>query len=242
MGALVLELGSGRMPPRLYSARAAVRSRSTTSQFPPCRISPLSLTFPQALCSYMVPLTSTPLVQFANWTNTHYGPGFGAQCYYSTVCLSDPSYASQWPNQRPWVFQCCNELAYWQAGYPGSYRSQLITTDYYVAQCQSAFGPETYPNTTAFNGRYGGSTPNATRVVALNGSDDPWKRAAVNQTLSSSYPMYTATCDGCGHCGDLHAPSASEDPAITTQHDAIFNFVSTWLAEAQAEADAKRMA
>ena len=61
----------------------------------------------------MLPSTN-PIQQFAKWTNEHYGPGFGAQCYYSTKCLSDPSMSSQWPNQLPWVFQCCAQLAYWQ--------------------------------------------------------------------------------------------------------------------------------
>ena len=69
-----------------------------------------------ALCSFLVPQPAgqTRLEAFANWTNTHYGPSFGASCYYSTKCLSDPTMADQWPNQRPWVYQCCAELAYWQ--------------------------------------------------------------------------------------------------------------------------------
>ena len=159
-----------------------------------------------ALCEAMTPLSSDPLSQFAlNWTIPHYGPDFGGMCYYSTACLSDAHYQDQWPNQRSWVFQCCNELAYWQQGYPGSLRSQLITTDYFMAQCRSAFGLSIFPNTSAFNERYGGANPaltkNATRIIAANGSDDPWQGACVQQTLSASYPETTAACDGCGEGG-----------------------------------------
>ncbi len=65
-----------------------------------------------ALCTTMLG-GPDPLTQLATWTNTHYGTSFGSSCYYSTVCLSDPTYASQWPNQRPWVYQCCTEVAFW---------------------------------------------------------------------------------------------------------------------------------
>jgi hypothetical protein len=67
-----------------------------------------------ALCAAMAGSAANPIKAFADWTNTHYGPSFGASCYYSTECLSNPAYASQWPNQMPWVHQCCSEVAYWQ--------------------------------------------------------------------------------------------------------------------------------
>jgi hypothetical protein len=193
----------------------------------------------QQLCAQMTNTGADALTNLATWTIDHYGPGF-ASCYYSTTCLSDPSYADQWPNQRPWVFQCCTDLAYWQVYHgPTSMRSPLITLDYYDGQCQTAFG--TKPNTTDFNDRYGGATPNATLVVALNGSDDPWQGATVSppQTVAAGgaggpdplYPKDTAVCDGCGHCGDLHAPSQGQNPAITAQQDFIQVYLTTWLGQ-----------
>jgi hypothetical protein len=181
------------------------------------------------LCNYMTEPASDPLSQLANWTNAHYGPSFGSSCYYSTVCLSDASYSSQWPDGYQWVYQCCSELAYWQINWgPQSLRLPLLTTDYFVSQCQSAFGPNTYPNTTAFNNRFNGINNNATKVIALQGSDDPWNRAGI-QYSRSTYPEFNATCDGCGHCGDLRGPSPTENPAITVQHEAILTYLSYWL-------------
>lgn len=190
--------------------------------------------FRTELCAAMLPLQKDPIAQFAlNWTIPHYGADFGAQCYYSTTCLSSARYSAQWPNQLPWVYQCCTELAYWQVGYPGSLRSQLLTTEYFMAQCKSAFGPATFPNTTAFNTRFGGAAPaltkNATRVIALNGSDDPWQGAAVEQTYSALYPESTAACTGCGHCGDLHAPSNSTSTAVRIQQELISAYMDEWL-------------
>lgn len=196
------------------------------------------------MCSYVVPLPPTPwgaLQQWANWTITHYGASVAGACYYSTFCLSavdNATMIAQWPNQRPWVYECCNELAYWQVAYPGSIRSSAITADYYVGQCKSAFGPDVYPDTASFNARYGGPTPNATKVVACNGSDDPWQGAAVKSTISAEYPMFLATCDGCGHCGDLHGPSAASTPAIKAQQAAVEVYVSAWAEEALARAQA----
>ena len=112
--------------------------------------------------------------------------------------------------------------------YPGSLRSSLLTLDYFDGQCQTAFGIK--PNTTDFNDRYGGFKPNATQVVAANGSDDPWQRAAVVSSFSPSYVSFMATCDGCGHCGDLHAPNAA-NPAVTAQQEAIATYVAAWLGQ-----------
>lgn len=183
-----------------------------------------------ALCGYMVPQPADPLAAFAQWTNTHYGPTFGASCYYSTVCMSTASMSDQWAGGAyPWVYQCCSELAYWQASYPGSMRSQLITTDYYLEQCQEVFGSSTFANTSAFNAAFGGAAPNATRVIALQGSDDPWQGAGVQAPLGPLYPEATATCDGCGHCGDLRTPSANDPATITAQRKAIAQYMTTWV-------------
>lgn len=184
----------------------------------------------EALCAALTPLTD-PLAQFAKWTTDHYGPGFGSNCYYSTKCLSDASMSAQWiPADYQWVAQCCTELAYWQVHDDLTYRSSAITLDYYNGQCRSAFGFDPSAANAAFNARYGGAAPNGTNVIALNGSDDPWQRAAVQASLSPSYVEILATCDGCGHCGDMGAPHAGENPAIAVQHAAIEAYVTAWLA------------
>ena len=58
--------------------------------------------------------------------------------------------------------------AYWQVASPGSIRSQLLDLNYYNGQCQAAFGPSTFPETVAFNTKFGGAHPTGvTRVIAL---------------------------------------------------------------------------
>lgn len=180
-----------------------------------------------SLCAALVPVTD-PLKQFAAFLVSRYGPSFASNCYYSTACLSDPSMSDQWISADwQWVSQCCRELAYWQVHDDQTYRSAAITLDYYNAQCQASFGFDPSSSNAAFNAAHGGATPNGTNVVALNGSDDPWQHAAVRRSLSPSYVEFTATCDGCGHCGDL---SNSANPAIAVQHAAITDYVTAWLA------------
>jgi len=185
------------------------------------------------LCKTMVPEQPTAnglLYQYASFVNNTWGPGFGANCYYSTKCLSDPMMQNQWTAaDYGWVFQCCNELAYWQVSYPNSLRAQAITSDYYINQCRSAFWPTIFSDTFKFNAKYGGDKPKATNVIALQGSDDPWSTAGVTSPLGPSYPEYTAVCDGCGHCGDLGAPSPQDPAVITAQRQFIQDTLHSWL-------------
>ena len=182
-----------------------------------------------ALCAAVLPVGADPLAQFASWTIGHYGSGFASQCYYSTSCLSDPSQSARWANQRPWVWQCCSELAYWQPGFPGSIRSREITVDYFTGQCQAAFVPGLVANTTGFNAVFGGKDSAVTKVVALAGSNDPWQGACVNASRPDSEVFYAvATCeDGCAHCCDLAGGNAAP---IAPLHSLIATQIAAWLA------------
>eukprot|EP00047_Mylnosiga_fluctuans_P015676 m.48400 g.48400 ORF g.48400 m.48400 type:complete len:470 (-) comp6031_c0_seq1:42-1451(-) len=186
------------------------------------------------MCRAILPQSADPMKQFAEqWVIPFLGAGFGAQCIYSTVCLSSAEYSSQWANQYPWAYQCCSELAYWQTGYPGSLRSQLVSTEYFMNQCRSAFGANIYPNVTIVNERYGGANAaaakNATKIIALNGSDDPWQNCCVEKTLAASYPERTAACNGCGHCGDLRTPTNTTNFAVRSQQQLISSYIGQWL-------------
>ena len=81
-----------------------------------------------------------------------------------------------------------------QVAYAGSLRSSAITLDYFQNQCNVAFGRKMTQDTDAFNAKYGGFTPNATRVIALNGRHDPPARAsAMCSFLTDSSPNAATT-------------------------------------------------
>jgi hypothetical protein len=188
--------------------------------------------FKEAMCAYLVPAPADGYLKaFARWTIDHYGADFGSSCYYSTACLSDPSRYNEWYNAKTWVWQCCYQLAYWQASYEGSLRSSVITTDYFMQQCQSAFGPTLPPvDVDAFNARYGGDKPPTTSVTASQGSDDPWRMAGVQAPIDPvTYPEFLATCDGCGHCRDLHASDPSDPASLTQQRESMAAAIVGWI-------------
>ena len=182
------------------------------------------------LCDSIVPLSADPFTQYATIIKALWGQSFTSSCYYSTECLSNPKYSSQWAGAGyAWVWQCCSQLAYWQTSYPNSLRLSVITTDYYINQCRSAFDPSIFPDTYSFNTKFGGANPKATNVIALQGSDDPWRTAGVQQSLGPAYPMVLAQCNDCGHCGDLMSPSPLDPASLVAQRQQIVSYLGQWL-------------
>jgi hypothetical protein len=170
------------------------------------------------------------LVGFAQWTAFRYGVNFGSSCYYSTACLA--SNPSAYSDTTTWVLQCCNELAYWNVNSPGGTRSSRLTTSYFMSQCAAMLGPSVVPDTASFNGRFGGAKPlvsNSSFVFATQGSDDPWKAAGVQATISPNYLESTATCSGCSHCRDLSGSNANDPPAISAQRAAVLAQMKAWM-------------
>jgi len=138
--------------------------------------------------------------------------------------------SSQWAGaDYCWIFQTCSELGYFGVGYPNSLIPEDLTLDYFVDQCRSVFWPNITADTFTFNKKFGGDTPNATNVIALQGSDDPWSTAGVRHPLGPNYPEVLAQCDGCGHCGDLFTPEASDPATIVEQRKQIVKYMNKWL-------------
>ncbi|ESL11974.1 serine carboxypeptidase S28 [Trypanosoma rangeli SC58] len=182
------------------------------------------------LCAWMQPVQrQDPFKQYADLIRLLWGADFTKMCYYSTECLSNASYSYLWDSDYTWAYQCCSQLAFWQTSYPGSLRLEDITTSYFIHQCRAAFGEVIFPDTYAFNAVHGGAHPTATRVVATQGSDDPWLPAGVTHTQSAEYPEVTAQCNGCGHCGDLGSFSRDEPPSLTAQRRVLVKYLNAWL-------------
>ena len=181
---------------------------------------------------------------FAAWVAAFHGAHFSADCFYDTACLRDATQAARWqPTARAWRWQKCNELGYLQPAPPPAakpLRSAFLTLAKLQAQCETLFGdaPAPYkgPKAGALGTlqRYGGATAagnaNTTRVFFSDFSDDPWQRASVRAQLSPELPYRKVTCDGCGHCMDLHAANDSADPAGLTAERAAFEAsLEEWL-------------
>lgn len=185
-----------------------------------------------ALCDAIVPQSKTdPLGQYNDMIVDLWGASFANGCYYSTMCLSNKSMSQYWAGAGySWLYQTCSQMAYFQVGYYNSVRRAEVSTDYFVNQCRLAFTSEIFPDVYAFNAKYGGLTPDATNVIALQGSDDPWSTTGVRKSLGPLYPAVIAECEDCGHCGDLMTPLASDPPSLVAQREQIAHYMDIWLA------------
>eukprot|EP00331_Platyophrya_macrostoma_P013879 CAMPEP_0176422864 /NCGR_PEP_ID=MMETSP0127-20121128/9968_1 /TAXON_ID=938130 /ORGANISM="Platyophrya macrostoma, Strain WH" /LENGTH=598 /DNA_ID=CAMNT_0017803757 /DNA_START=203 /DNA_END=1999 /DNA_ORIENTATION=+ len=184
-----------------------------------------------ALCDAIVPQSiSDPLGQYNAMISDLWGDSFTSGCYYSTMCLSNRSMSQYWADAGyAWLWQTCSQMSYFQVGFSGGVRRTDVSTDYFVNQCRAAFTPTVFPDVYAFNAKYGGLTPDATNVIALQGSDDPWSTTGVRESLGPNYPAFIAECQDCGHCGDLMMPLASDPPSLVQQREQIVLYMNQWL-------------
>lgn len=195
------------------------------------------------LCSAMDAIPSDAssyelVTAFSNWVKEYYGEDFGLSCFYNTMCLRDyefnPYYTSN--DERSWRWQKCYELAYFQTRPKGSplhsLRSQVLTQDYMLQQCQNIFGEgniPSLPSTEEINARYGGANPQGSRIFYSDFSDDPWKSASVLSSPSEDQPYFLTTCDGCGHCQDFATPSENDPDALKACRQTFESYLDEWL-------------
>lgn len=165
--------------------------------------------------------TGWPALQaFANFTRARYGDGFASSCYYSTACLSAGSAnATLWSDTTTWVWQCCRELAYWNVpngDASTATRPQALTAPYFMSQCAAAwpevFPASPFPDTAAFNARWGGARGAAgfagngsTRIVAMQGSDGA-------RPPPLFFPTAPRTTSQLEHTPHTHTHTARADP------------------------------
>jgi pimeloyl-ACP methyl ester carboxylesterase len=174
------------------------------------------------------------LKQYAAFVNDQWGPNFMNSCYYSSACLANASMSNQWAAAGySWIWECCNEVAWWQIGYPGSIRNKNISTEYFMSQCRNAFYPNASANSWAFNLRHNGYHPVAPfgNIIATQGSDDPWSTTGLKYNQGPTFPVNTAECDNCGHCGSMMSPRDSDPENLKKQREMVLGRLTEWLGQ-----------
>jgi len=184
-----------------------------------------------ALCKAMAEGGSEPEKALADFTALHWGRDFAGSCFYSTSCLHLGP-AQRWqPTARSWRWQKCTQLAYLQrAPAKGAVRSKHLDLKALELQCMQVFGPATEPNTSHINSRFGGARPyDTSNIFFTNFKDDPWVEAGVANAREASDHTCFADCDGCGHCQDLHAPTADDPEELQQCREKFAEAIAGWL-------------
>jgi hypothetical protein len=139
-------------------------------------------------------------------------------------------------NYRPWWWQKCTELAYFQvAPAVNAVRSKHVTLAWHLQHCRDLFGEDLPlpPPTAETNTHYGGNKPAGTNIYFVNGSEDPWQHASLPTSQSTvTQPCWRIDCDNCGHCVDLRGcpEGGCHPPSVLTDGRArIFAQIQSWL-------------
>ena len=140
---------------------------------------------------------------------------------------------------RLWMYQSCNEFQFWQTGYPGSLRSELITTAWHTNNCDKNFplgSSQWLENISTYTNIWTGGVNvtnelGSTSIHFTNGEKDPWRRLSVSQISRPLYQAIQATiiADG-AHCWDTRPSKSSDSDSVKMARrkirDAISNAIS----------------
>ena len=184
-----------------------------------------------ALCEAMEKGAEEPAKALAEFTAMFWGRDFAGSCFYSTSCLHTGPEEKWQPTARSWRWQKCTQMAYLQrAPAHAPVRSPNLTLKALELQCEQVFGPSTVPNTSHINSRFGGAKPyDVSNIFFTNFKDDPWVEAGVANARAASDHTCFADCDGCGHCRDLHEPSADDPKELQQCRDRFADVLAGWL-------------
>ncbi|ELV13498.1 Thymus-specific serine protease [Tupaia chinensis] len=111
---------------------------------------------------------------------------------------------------RQWLYQTCTEFGF--------------------SLCEQVFGLSATSVAQAVaqtNSYYGGQTPEATRVLFVNGDTDPWHVLSVTQTLGPSEPALLIP--SASHCSDMAPARPSDPPSLLLGRQNISQQLRTWL-------------
>ena len=174
------------------------------------------------LCNFLdkLPMNATDEERISNLNDlitNYYGDKFVSQCFYDSECLlkTEKAASSSGIGAKSWRWQKCSQLAYLQsAPSNSSLRStKYLTIENLAEQCTYVFGLTMEQQRNAvkeFNSKHWDAMDKeATNIMFLDFSDDPWQAASVNSG-TSTLPYCMTTCDGCGHCGSGAGPAAAK--------------------------------
>ena len=104
-------------------------------------------------------------------------------------------------NGRQWTYQYCSELGYLQTPsetYP-PLKNKGLDLDFWHSYCSRIYEQDTWPETKLWNARYGGANPAVSKVIYMNGDEDPWKPTSILETKNPFIHAFPNVCDDCAH-------------------------------------------
>ena len=101
--------------------------------------------------------------------------------------------------------------------------------NFWKGYCTRAFGRETYPDTKLWNLRYGAKKPAVSKVIYMNGDEDPWKQAGIIESKNIFIHTYHLQCDNCAHCVDLRSPTDGAPKEVDSARKKAEKILARWI-------------
>lgn len=136
---------------------------------------------------------------------------------------------------RQWVYQTCTEFGFYQTS---SLTAQVFgdqfPLDFFTQQCSDIFGPrydakQVMRGVRRTNTLYGALHLQATRVVFIHGSVDPWHALGITRTVKQEAPAIYIR--GTAHCADMYPSSPSDPPQLVAARRKVSDLIGQWLDE-----------
>lgn len=135
-------------------------------------------------------------------------------------------------DERCWIWQTCNQLGVAQStnfGY--NIFESTLPVNHFMDLCYDVYGKDRdYVDTQvrSTNTIYGGQDNfNGTRVVFVNGSEDPWNPLSVYNPKDKT--VFSFLIDGSSHCEDMFILGDYDTKAIKKAHRAIKKVLKSWV-------------
>ena len=129
---------------------------------------------------------------------------------------------------RQWTYQYCSEFGYFKTPAKTTLplKNMVLDLNFWHEYCSRIFGRDTYPSTKQWNIRHGGGNPAISKVIYMNGDEDPWKQTCISETKNPFIHVFQNICDNCAHCVDLNTVVG---PEIKKNRSKAEQIVKRWL-------------
>lgn len=134
---------------------------------------------------------------------------------------------------RQWTYQTCTEFGFYQTS---SYQPQVFgdqfPVEFFVNMCADIFGPKFNMGflekaVDGTNTLYGALGIEATNVVFVHGSIDPWHALGITKTESNGAPAIYIT--GTAHCANMYPKSENDLPELKAARQQIAQYIDSWI-------------
>lgn len=168
---------------------------------------------------------------------------FSLKSYYEMI--NDERIDAATADMRSWLWQTCNEFGYFMTMHiPSLYRGRTMYTTastdtaLFQGMCEAVFGiarSEVQRRVIETNARYGGLSPNLSRVLFTNGEYDQWSELSIKSVPKElqSRDVQSIVVERGSHCAGLSANSPGDPPMIRVVHEKIEELLVSWGAPQQ---------